>query len=214
MTRTTKILAGAAVTAALTLGACGSGDSMPGHDMPAASTSGTLSGSMTGMPTAPAPSGGTAAAHNQADITFASSMIPHHQQAVEMADMALAQTGNRTVKQLATQIKAAQDPEIQTMTGWLTSWGASPMPSGHDMGGMGMGGMMSEQEMADLKKATGADFDRMWLQMMVKHHQGAVAMAKTQLDQGAYPEAKALAQAVIDGQSKEIATMTELLKTL
>ena len=218
MTRTTKILAGAALTAALTLGACSSGStgtsggSMSGHDMSSGSMPGSTS--MTGMPTAPAPSGGTAAAHNQADITFASSMVPHHQQAVEMADLALAQASNPTVKQLATQIKAAQDPEIQTMTGWLTAWGATPMPSGHNMGGMGMDGMMTDQDMADLKKATGAAFDRMWLQMMVKHHQGAVAMAKTQLAQGAYPDAKTLAQAVIDGQTKEIATMTDLLKTL
>lgn len=73
-----------------------------------------------------------------------------------MADMALAQASNSTVKQLATQIKAAQDPEIQTMTGWLASWGSTPMPSGQDMGGMGMDGMMSDLEMTDLKKGTGA----------------------------------------------------------
>ena len=211
-TRTSKILAAAAVAAAaLTLGACNStssnGSSHSGGSMPGMGTS-------TGMPGAPAPSTATAAAHNQADITFASGMVPHHQQAIAMADMALKQASNANVKQLATAIKAAQDPEIQTMTGWLTSWGSTPMPSGHDMGGMSMGGMMTDQDMSALGKASGTTFDRMWLQMMIKHHQGAVAMAKTELAQGAHPDAKTLAQQVIDSQSKEITTMTDLLKTL
>jgi uncharacterized protein (DUF305 family) len=173
-------------------------------------------GSMTAMATGPASTsdGGSATVHNQADITFASTMVPHHQQAIEMADMALTQASSAEVKNLATQIKAAQDPEIATMTGWLTGWGAAPMPSGdHDMGGMGMDGMMSAEEMTALENASGTAFDRMWLQLMVKHHEGAVAMARTQLSQGQSPDAKTLAQAVIDGQTKEIATMTALLKT-
>ena len=147
-------------------------------------------------------------------MTFASSMMPHHQQGLEMADMALTQAGSAEVKNLATQIKTAPDPEIATMTGWLTAWGAGPMPSGdHDMGGVSMDGMMSAQEMTALKDVSGTAFDRMWLQLMIKHHEAAVAVAKTQLSQGQSPDAKTLAQAVIDGQTKEIATMTALLKT-
>ncbi|WP_344254345.1 DUF305 domain-containing protein [Terrabacter carboxydivorans] len=157
-----------------------------------------------------ASSDGTAG-QNQADVTFASSMVPHHQQAIAMADLALAQATDPRVKQLAAQIKDAQDPEIRTMTGWLTSWGSAPMPSGHDMGGMEMDGMMTDQQMHDLEQSSGAAFDRMWLQMMIQHHQGAVAMARTQLEQGRLPEVKTLSRAVIDGQTKEIDTMTRLV---
>ncbi|GGN02614.1 lipoprotein [Terrabacter tumescens] len=210
MTRTLKTLAAtAALATSLAVGACSSNDTTSGHQMPG--------DSMTAMGSAPAtPSGAASAAsaHNQADITFASSMVPHHQQAIEMADLALRQATSADVKKLATQIKAAQDPEIATMTGWLTSWGAAPMPSGdHDMDGMSMDGMMSAEEMSALEKASGSGFDRMWLQLMIKHHEGAVTMARTQLSQGQSGDAKELAQAVIDGQTKEIATMTELLKT-
>jgi uncharacterized protein (DUF305 family) len=208
--RTPKFLAAtAALAATLALGACSSSDTMSGHQMPG--------GSMTTTGTGPAtaPAGDSAAtAHNQADVTFASSMVPHHEQAVEMADVALTRASSAEVKELATSIKAAQGPEITTMTGWLTAWGGAPMASGdHDMGGMGMDGMMSAQQVSGLKDASGAAFDRMWLQLMVKHHEGAVAMAKTQLSQGQSRDAKALAQAVIDGQAKEIATMTALLRT-
>ncbi len=209
MTRTLKTLAAtAALATTLAVSACSSNDTTSGHQMPG--------GSMTAMGSGPATAsdGASATVHNQADITFASSMVPHHQQAIEMADMALTQASSAEVKNLATQIKAAQDPEIATMTGWLTAWGAAPMPSGdHDMGGMSMDGMMSAQEMTALKDASSTAFDRMWLQLMIKHHEGAVAMAKTQLSQGQSPDAKTLAQAVIDGQTKEIATMTALLKT-
>ncbi|MER7070623.1 DUF305 domain-containing protein [Terrabacter sp. NPDC000476] len=209
MTRTLKTLAAtAALAATLAVGACSSNDTTSGHQMPG--------GSMTAMGSGPATAsaGGSAAVHNQADITFASSMVPHHQQAIEMADMALTQASSAEVKNLATQIKAAQEPEIATMTGWLTAWGAAPMPSGdHDMGGTSMDGMMSAQAMVALKDASGTAFDRMWLQLMIKHHEGAVAMAKTHLAQGQSPDAKALAQAVIDGQTKEITMMTTLLKT-
>lgn len=155
---------------------------------------------------------------NEADIDFASMMIPHHAQAIEMADLALSQATDPKVKTLAPKIKGAQGPEITRMSGWLTGWGA-PVPStagGSGMAGMpGMGeqtgGMMSAQEMGDLGAATGPAFDRMWLKMMITHHEGAVAMAKDELDQGANPEARKLAQAVIDGQSAEIAEMRSSL---
>jgi len=187
--------------------------------------------STTSASTPSTPSRPTAAGpHNQADVAFATGMIPHHGQAITMAQMALSTSTNPKVKDLATAIKAAQDPEIQAMSGWLTGW-AQPVPAatgGHDMSQMGsttsstsgsstmggMGGMMTDQEMEQLSKATGAAFDRMWLQMMVKHHQGAVAMSQTELATGTNPDAKQLAQAIIDSQTKEITTMTAALGTL
>ena len=215
VTRTSKSLtAAAALTGLLALGACSSAGGSGAHEMPG----GSMAGSMTGMPSAASSAtrtqGQTIPAHNQADVTFASSMVPHHQQAVEMAELALSRGAGTDVRQLAAQIKAAQGPEIATMTAWLKAWGSAPMPPAHDMGGMGMDGMMTAQQMADLDAASGTAFDRMWLQMMVEHHQGAVVMARTELAQGQDAPAKALARAVIAGQTKEIATMKGLLADL
>ena len=162
------------------------------------------------------------ASFNSADVTFASSMIPHHQQAVTMADMALdAKAGAGTaVKDLATRIKAAQGPEITMMQGWLSTWGAET-PASTAMGGMdhgtamgaadGMNGMMSDGDMTKLGGMTGTAFDAMWLTMMVSHHQGAVTMSQTELNAGASSDAKALAQRIVTAQNAEIAEMKKLI---
>jgi len=143
------------------------------------------------------------------DVEFAQMMIPHHEQAVEMADLALQNdSASADVKALATQIKAAQDPEIKLMQGWLGQWGAqeSTGPMGH-----GSGGMMSDQDMSSLMGASGPEFNQMWLTMMIEHHQGAVTMAQDVLATTANPEVKKLATAVVQGQEKEIATMQGIL---
>lgn len=149
-------------------------------------------------------------------------MIPHHRQAVQMADMALNRQGvSADVTRLAAAIKKAQDPEINTMTGWLKSWGATVPTggdhSGHDMSSMSgtgdMTGMMSQQEMDMLGKATGPAFDRMWLTMMVKHHQGAVTMSSDVKKTTDNPEVSSLADSIIKAQNAEIRTMQDLLKT-
>lgn len=147
-----------------------------------------------------------------ADVTFAQQMIPHHQQAVEMAEMALdpAREASEPVQDLATRIERAQQPEIDEMTGWLDGWGVEPDDhDGHDMGDMS--GMMSGDQMGALEQATGTDFDRMWLQMMIEHHEGAVEMAETEIADGQDSRAKALARAIIDAQRAEITEMTRLL---
>lgn len=168
--------------------------------------------------------------HNDADVTFATEMIPHHQQALAMVTMTEGRQLDPAVQTLADNIKAAQTPEIQTMTGWLTSWGAavpSTSPS-NDMSGMGgmsdmpsmsssagstgsMPGMMSDADMTELKNASDAEFQKMWLHMMIKHHQGAVQMAQTEQKQGQYQPAIDLAGQIIASQSKEIDTMKQLL---
>lgn len=194
-----------ALSATLVLAACGSG----GDDMStmADPTTATATGSATGS--------AATGTKNGADVTFATMMISHHAQAIVMADMALKAATDAKVLALAPKIKEAQAPEITRMSGWLTGWGA-PVPDtsgGHDMSNMGgqTDGMMSAQEMTDLGKATGSAFDRMWLQLMVKHHEGAVAMARTELDQGANSEGKQLAQSIIDSQTTEIAEMNSIL---
>ncbi len=152
-------------------------------------------------------------AHNDADVAFATGMVPHHQQAVQMSDVLLTKTGvDGDVLALATTIKAEQAPEIAQLTGWLSAWGA-PAPSGSgDMGGMaGSGGMMSQGDMDALTHAQGRDAQTLFLRGMITHHQGAVAMAQTEVAQGRNDDAKALAAKIITSQQAEIDQMNGLL---
>ncbi|KMO67166.1 uncharacterized protein (DUF305 family) [Mycobacterium sp. BK558] len=156
-----------------------------------------------------------AAAHNDADVSFASGMVPHHEQAIVMSDIILAKQGiDPRVVELANQIKAAQGPEIATMQKWLTEWGAPVMNhEGHDMSDMGMG-MMSDQQLEQLRQAQGVDATRQFLTGMIAHHEGAVRMAQTELDTGKAEDAKKLARDIIDAQQREIATMKQILGSL
>lgn len=147
----------------------------------------------------------------QADVMFTQQMIPHHQQAVAMADLALdpAHEASPTVKDLATRIKTAQTAEIADMNAWLEAWGADPV-SGGMMDHEGMG-MMSGADMTALENAKGADFDRLWLEGMIQHHEGALMMASHVADRGDDPRVQKLAQAIDASQTAEIAEMKQLL---
>lgn len=150
--------------------------------------------------------------HNKQDVTFAKDMIPHHQQAVQMAKMAKVHAGSTDVKQLADDIEAAQGPEIEKMTGWLEAWGEDA-PSG-SMSGMShddMPGMMSDADMTKLGQATGGRFDQMWLKGMITHHEGAVKMADTEIANGKNADAIDLAKTIKTAQTKEIARMKTML---
>lgn len=150
------------------------------------------------------------AAFNDADVTFVQGMIPHHEQAVEMAKMANTQAASAKVKDLATRIEGAQGPEIAKMRGWLKDWGKSGT-SEDSMDGMDMGdGMMSAGDMKQLRGAKGASFDKLFLTMMVGHHEGAVKMAEQELKDGKSDDAKSLARAIIAAQQREIAEMKTL----
>lgn len=196
---------GVALAAVLT--ACGSSSGTGSHDSGMAGmSSSTASSAGAASPSA----GSDAAASRDGDVTFAQSMIPHHEQAIEMADLALKSASSAEVKQLATQIKAAQDPEIRTMQGWLSSWGASE-DMGMDHSEHGMPGMMSEADLGKLAAASGKDFDTRWLQMMIAHHQGALTMANDVLATTQDAAVTTLAQAVVAGQTKEIDAMKALL---
>ncbi len=153
-----------------------------------------------------------AAAFNDADVAFAQGMIPHHAQAVDMADLADDRADDPEVRDLAQRIRAAQQPEIDLMEGWLEEWG-HPMEDGMDMDGMDMEdmGMVSEEDMGRLESASGAEFDRLFLTSMREHHLGAVAMAEEELRAGESPQAKDLAQEIIDTQRAEIEEIDALL---
>ncbi|MFD7367824.1 DUF305 domain-containing protein [Nocardiopsis alba] len=154
-------------------------------------------------------SGEQAAEYNQADVHFAQMMIPHHEQAVEMADLADDRAGDE-VRELAEEIRAAQGPEIELMEGFLDDWGAE---AEHGMDPSDMDGMLSEDQMSELEGSEGDAFDTLFMEYMVLHHEGAVMMAEAELDEGVNEEARALAQEIIDAQEREIELMNDLLGT-
>lgn len=150
---------------------------------------------------------------NDADVMFAQMMIPHHEQAIEMSDIALdPEVGaSDVVRELATRIKGAQDPEIDQMVALLTAWGRPiTMDSDLDHSSM-MSGMMTLEDLADLSQARGPDFDRAWIEAMIAHHEGAIEMSDDVIDEGLNAEVRALAELIISGQQAEIDEMRNLL---
>lgn len=188
-----------AAALAITITACGSEESPSSEPAATSASSDTTS---------------AAASLNEADIEFAQGMIVHHEQAIEMAEIALDPNvgAGAEVVDLATRVRDAQDPEVQLMTAWLTAAGeptAMDMSEGHDMSSMG--GMMSDEQMQALSAATGPDFDRMWLEMMIQHHEGAISQSQTVKASGSNAEVLALADQIIAAQQAEIAEMQALL---
>jgi len=148
-----------------------------------------------------------------ADVMFAQMMIPHHEQAVEMSTLAETRASDPFIKQLAADIKAAQQPEIEQMAGWLEEWGA-PRMSGMDAmsahGQHGMAGILTDEQMAELEAASGSEFDRLYAEGMIEHHKGAIQMAEAVQD-SSDPRVAELADAIITAQEREIALMEEFL---
>ena len=151
--------------------------------------------------------------HDQADIMFARMMIPHHAQAVEMSDIVLAKPDlPADVRALATRIKDAQAPEIETMTGWLKAWNVPTMMPDHS--GDGMSGMVDAEGLEKLKAAQGTEAARLFMEQMTEHHEGAINMAKQEIGAGKYPDAIQLARDIVTAQEAEIAEMKKLLAAL
>lgn len=196
MRKRTIALITSVVSAALVLTGCTQPGGTPGTDQ---GTGGT-------------PSTSVPIDVNAADQMFVMMMIPHHQQAIEMADLVLEKDDvDERVLDLAQQIKDAQGPEIQTMEGWLDDWGvAMRMPSGMNHGD----GMMSDGDMDELEAADGREAARLFLEQMIVHHEGAIDMAQGAVDNGQNPDVIALAEQIIAAQADEIATMQELLTTI
>jgi len=189
-----------AVALAFVLAACGSDDS-PSADS---------------TPVTQAPSGVTeAAALNTADVEFAQGMIAHHEQAIEMAEIALDPSvgASPEVLDLATRIKGGQDPEVELMTAWLTAAGEPVVmdtSEGHDMSSMD--GMMTAEQMDAMAAMTGTGFDTMWLEMMIAHHEGAISQSQTVKANGSNADVMTLADEIIGAQQAEITEMQALLQ--
>lgn len=203
MSRTRTPLVAAALAATVILAGCSS----------PASTS-----EMNGMDHGTSSSNPTEASDfNESDVTFVHAMLPHHQQAVTMADVLLEKTGiDPAVTTIAATIKAEQAPEISTMNSWLSKWKV-PTGASSTMPGMDMGtetGMMSEADMSALHSASGSAASKLFLTQMISHHQGAIEMAKTETKAGKNADALTLATSIVSSQTTEIATMKGLLATL
>lgn len=202
MKKLTVALSTSALTVALVLSGCTSGTA-PSTTAPEGATPPSVSVS-------------TASA---ADEMFVTMMIPHHQQAIDMAEIVLSKDGiDPRVTELAQQVKDAQGPEIERMLGWLEGWGVEYDPDatgGMDHGSMNTDdGMMSDKDMIALENADATEGNRLFLEQMIVHHEGAVDMARTALEDAQDPDVLALAQQVIDDQNAEIGTMQDLLTDL
>jgi uncharacterized protein (DUF305 family) len=162
-----------------------------------------------GMATPSGTSGASAA-----DAMFAQMMIPHHEQAVEMSTLAETRASSPEIKALAAEIKGAQQPEIDQMTAWLGEWGL-PVMSGDeamgDHGGHGMSGMLTSEQMQQLADAQGPEFDRLFAEFMILHHEGAIDMAEDVVD-SKDPRVATLAAEIIRTQAEEIAQMRVFLE--
>ena len=152
---------------------------------------------------------------NDADLEFVQGMIPHHEQAIQMADMVSRETSQSGTADLADEIRAAQAPEIADMRALLAEWGQEEDPHAmHKMDDHSMHGMMTDDDFEALGSASGVDFDRMWLQMMIEHHEGAITMSEKVLAGGKHPRVRELAEAIIAVQRDEISRMNTLLGSL
>jgi len=219
--RSATVLTALLTTLALALAGCSSDGSGSANDSGNAGASGSQGG------------------HDEADVEFAGEMVPHHEQALRMVAMTRGRALSPSFERLTRRVAAAQAPEIRTMRGWLEDWGAqsddgvtghmhgddesmggdgmmggsgSSGSSGNGMmGGSGGPGMMSNHDLHRLGAASTSTFEDMWLRMMIRHHQGAIAMARGEVAHGQYPAAIALAHHIEDSQQAEIHQMRQML---
>ncbi len=195
--RTRITLAGTGIAAALLIAGCSGGDNS------AAAPSTTMAGMDHGAAT-----GSTRTDFNDADISFLQMMYPHHAQAVDMAKLVPTRSQNQQLIALAANVEQAQSPEMRQIADLLRAFG-KPAPAatmGHDMPGI-----MSHDQMTALQNATGLEFDRMWMRMMIDHHRGAIDMSNAELSGGVNPDAKKLAQQIVSAQQAEIQQMRGML---
>ena len=141
------------------------------------------------------------------EVMFAQMMIPHHSQAVTMSELALKNTTDPVIRELATAIRDAQAPEIELMKSWLGSDGTT-MSHMHDME---MSGMLTEAQLEELASLKGSAFDQMFLVSMIAHHEGALDMI-SMIKDSTKPEVKKLYDNILSSQSAEIETMKALIK--
>lgn len=179
------------------IAACGGGDEHAEHPSAAATTT-----EESGPP------------HNSADVTFAQAMIPHHQQALALAALVPDRSTNPEIVKIAAGIAAQQEPEMTAMRAMMIQWQVEPAGTPRHGGAAASGnqeGMVDDATMAKLKVLKGAQFDTLWLQSMISHHQGAVAMAKVEIADGESQDMKVMANNIAITQEAEIGELKQIL---
>ncbi|GGL15523.1 DUF305 domain-containing protein [Planomonospora parontospora] len=189
--------AAAGVCALGLLTACGGGDAP--EATPGAGTS-TPSPAASAQPTTD---------FNDADVAFARMMIPLDEQAVEMAGLAAARASDPELAELAAEAARVRGSEIATMTGWLAAWGKPAVSAGS--GGQDIPGLATGAEMAGLRRAEGAEFDRMFAELMIDHHRGAIEVAAAERAEGLNPAARRLAETAGTSRQAEIERLEKIL---
>lgn len=158
---------------------------------------------------------GDSGAFTEADIEFVQGMIPHHDQAIEMAAMVPLVDVSAVTAEFADEIRAAQEPEIAEMRALLSSWGEKEdVHAMHDIHSSSTHGMMTDEEFSLLTSKTGQEFEISWLRAMIKHHEGAITMSEKVLTDGANPSVRAMASAILAAQRDEIERMNSQLNSL
>jgi len=195
MTSSTRIIAGvAALAGAVVVSSCSKAEDPSAQSASAA------------------PSSAQVAVHNADDVMFAQMMIPHHEQAVELSAMVPDRSTNPAVVTLAATISGEQQPEITAMKALLVQWEVDPNAAADHSGhGMAMQGMVDDATMAKLQSLKGAEFDTLWLQSMISHHQGAIDMANTEIAKGQSADMITMAKSIVTAQQAEIDQMKQML---
>lgn len=161
---------------------------------------------------------GEPASYNAEDVSFATNMITHHKQAIELSELVPERTTNPELAALASQIAAVQQPEINIMNVFLVQWkenpeaGAGPSEEDHSDHGSAMPGMVDDATITKLESLRGKEFDTLWLQSMISHHRGAVDMANAEIANGANIDAVAMAKTIAATQESEIEQMQQMLE--
>ena len=162
---------------------------------------------------------GVAVDVNQEDVRFARLMAPHHDQAVSMCEMVLSKKRGvkSEVRDLAEQIGKVRESQFETLNGWIQSWdpGGDQEPAEDENAPHHGGhGLMTERQMQELDMADGPAAQKLFLEGMIKHHEGAVAIAEAEVTGGSHPDAVELAKEMVATQQAEIATMQQILTQL
>jgi uncharacterized protein (DUF305 family) len=195
----TKVWIVPVVTSILVLSACGQSEDTTALPTTSSSPSPTASESTN-----------SATELNVDDAMWLAMMLAHHQQAVDMTDFTLEQTKNQEIRDLATAIRGAQYPEMEYMNGILYEGGyREPIDVENHL--THMQGMLTAEEMSALGSLSGAEFDKAFLESMIKHHEGAVSMSENMLVSGTNTQVKELAAKIIEAQNQEIVKMQVML---
>jgi uncharacterized protein (DUF305 family) len=197
----TMSLVTAIAAAGLALSACGSSDSGAGSAGAAPSA-----GAMAGMPGMSASSDASATS-NDADVAFVQMMIPDHQMTVKMSKLAAQKAAGADLRALATQMQKGQTKTVSMMKGMLKDWGST---ASADPAGMSMPGAMTAKDMTELKAMKGMDFDMMFAQMMVKHHQASITMAEQEQAKGVNADAKSMAADMVTEEQAQVAKLRKI----